>query len=185
MADLIIEGVDLVLRLTAFEKAEALRGDVRIPFSSVKSVEVLDDAIGAVHGFRVGTAFPGVLLVGTVTSEDTRTFAVVHHDTHRGVRVTLEDASFDQLIVGCGNPEEVASRLTEAVPVTPPASGWTGQEVHSGRRRAGRFPGYWLYLAVILAVMVALVLLVHGGALQLAIVIGVCLATVLLRVVRR
>jgi hypothetical protein len=178
MAELIIEAADLVLNLTAFEKAEALHGDVRIPLTSVRSVEVLDDAVGAAHGFRVGTAFPGVLVVGTLTSADTRTFAVVHHDAHRGVRVTLEDASFDQLIVGCANPEEVAGRLTDAVPVTPPASG-------PRRRRAGRFLGYWLYLTVILAVTVALVLLLHGGTPQLVIVIGVGLAVVLLRVVQR
>jgi hypothetical protein len=33
------------------------------------------------------------------------------YNTRRGVRVNLEKASFDQLIVGCGNPEEVADRL--------------------------------------------------------------------------
>jgi hypothetical protein len=104
---------------------------------------------------------------------------------HRGVRVILEDAGFDQLIVGCANPDEVASRLTDADPAARPASGWTGQDVHSGRRRAGRFLGYWLYLAVILAVMVAVVLLRHGGTLQLAIVIGVGLVIVLLRVIQR
>ncbi|MGH3201278.1 MAG: hypothetical protein ACRDP5_04365 [Streptosporangiaceae bacterium] len=114
MAELIVEGDDLVLRLTAFEKAEAVHGEVRVPLSSVTSVEVLDDAIGAVHGFKVGTGIPGVAEVGTFTSRDARTFAVVHHDAHRGVRVNLEGAVFDQLIVGCANPEEVAGRLTAA-----------------------------------------------------------------------
>jgi hypothetical protein len=185
MADLIVEGGDLVLRLTAFEKAEALHGDVRVPLTSVKSVEVLNDAIGAVHGFRVGTGIPGVVIVGTVTSADTKMFAVVHHDTRQGVRVTLEDAGFDQLVVGSGNPYEVAGRLTDAVGATPPASGPAGQEPHSGRGHAGRFLGSWLYLAVILAGMVALVLLLHEGTLRLAIVIGVVLVIVLLRFVRR
>jgi hypothetical protein len=184
MADLIIEGEDLVLRLTAFEQAEALHGDVRVPLSSVRSVEVLDDAIGAAHGFRVGTGIPGVIVVGTVTAQDTKTFAVVHRDTRRGVRVTLQDARFDQLVVGCGHPDEVASRLTDAVQVRPLAPGPAGQ-AHSGRGRAGRFLGSWLYLAVILAVAVALVLLLHEGTLRLAIVIGVVLAIVLLRIVRR
>ncbi|MGA2209148.1 MAG: hypothetical protein ABSH30_05890 [Acidimicrobiales bacterium] len=111
MAEVIVDGNELVVRLRAVEKLEAVHGEVRVPLSSVRSVEVLDDAAAAVHGFRVGTGIPGSVAIGTFTSRDAHIFAVVHHDTRRGVRLDLEAAEFDQLIVGCDDPEGVAATL--------------------------------------------------------------------------
>ena len=111
MAEVIVEGPELVVRLRAVERLEAVHGEVKVPLQSVRSVEVLDDAVGAVHGFRVGTGIPGSVAIGTFTSRDAKIFAVVHHDTPRGVRVNLEGAQFDQLIVGCDDPEAVAAAL--------------------------------------------------------------------------
>jgi len=68
MAELVIEGDDLVVRLSTVEKLEAVHGEVRVPLASVKSVEVLDDAMGAIHGIRVGTGIPGSVAIGTFTS---------------------------------------------------------------------------------------------------------------------
>jgi hypothetical protein len=114
MADVVVEGDELAVRLRAVEKVEAVHGEVRVPLRSVKAVEVLDDAVGAVHGFRVGTGIPGSVAIGTFTSRDAKIFAVVHHDTPRGVRVDLEGAQFDQMIVGCDDPEAVAATLRQA-----------------------------------------------------------------------
>jgi hypothetical protein len=111
VAELIVEGDELVVRLRAVEKIEAVHGEVREPVRSVKTVEVLDDVIGAVHGFRVGTGIPGSVAIGTFTSREAKIFAVVHHDTPHGVRVDLEGAQFDELIVGCDDPESVAAAL--------------------------------------------------------------------------
>jgi hypothetical protein len=111
VAQLLTEGDELVLRLTTIEKLEGVHSDIRVPLACIKSVEVLDDAIGAVQGFRVGTGVPGYVAVGTFTTRDVKTFAVVHHDTHRGVLVTLSEAGYDQLIVGCDDPEAVAGLL--------------------------------------------------------------------------
>jgi len=101
------------VRLKALEKAEAVHGEVRVPLRSVKNVEVLDDAIAAVHGFRVGTGIPGWVAIGTFTSRNSHIFAVVHHETPRGVRVELEGAQYDELIVGCDDPESVAAALRQ------------------------------------------------------------------------
>ncbi|MGD0439766.1 MAG: hypothetical protein ABSB52_03975 [Acidimicrobiales bacterium] len=111
MAEVTVDGDELVVRLRAIEKMEAVHGEVRVPLRSVTGVEVLDDAIGAVHGFRVGTGIPGSVAIGTFTSRNDKIFAVVHHDTPRGVRVRLEGAQFDELIVGCDDPDSVASTL--------------------------------------------------------------------------
>ncbi len=111
MAELVIEGDDLVVHLSAVEKLEAVHGEVRVPYASVKTVEVLDDAMKAIHGVRVGTGIPGSVAIGTFTSGTTKIFAVLHHDTSRGVRVILEGDHFDELIVGCPDPEAVAASL--------------------------------------------------------------------------
>ncbi len=111
MAELVREGGELVLRLTTTEKLEAIHGQLRIPLASVQAVEVLDDAVHEVHGWRVGTGVPGHVAVGTFRTSNTTTFAVVHHDTPRGVLIRLEGADYDQLIVGCDDPEGVAAEL--------------------------------------------------------------------------
>jgi hypothetical protein len=111
MADLIIQGDTLVVQMREVEKLEAVHGEVSVPLASVTSVEVLDDALGAVHGMRVGTGIPGRMAIGTFTSRSAHQFAVVHHDTRRGVRVSLHDARFDELVIGCDDPEAVAARI--------------------------------------------------------------------------
>ena len=114
MAELVAEGSDLMVKLRTVEKVEAVHGEPRVPLSSVKKVEVIEDAIGAVHGIRVGTGIPGVVAIGTFTSRKAKIFAVVHHDTPRGVRVSLENAAYDELIIGCLDPESVADQLTRS-----------------------------------------------------------------------
>jgi hypothetical protein len=76
-------------------------------------VEVLDDAMGAIHGIRVGTGIPISVAIGTFTSRTAKIFAVVHYDTPRGVRVTLDGDRFDELVVGCPHPEAVAASLQQ------------------------------------------------------------------------
>jgi hypothetical protein len=111
MAELSVDGDQLVVHLSALEKAESVHGDVKVPLSCITRVEVLDDAIAAVHGFRVGTGVPGWVAIGTFTSRDSHIFAVVHHNTPRAVHVELDGAPFDELIVGCDDPESEAAKI--------------------------------------------------------------------------
>ncbi len=114
MAELSMDGDELVLTLTAAEKAESLHGDIRVPLSSVQEVEVVDDVIHAVHGMKFpGSRWPGRFMIGTLAhATGKKSFAVVHHDTARGVRVRLEDRAFSELLVGCADPEAVAASIT-------------------------------------------------------------------------
>ncbi len=113
MADLERDGNDLVLTLSAIERAESVHGDVRVPMSAVRGVEVLDDVIHEVHGLKFpGARWPGRFAVGTfLGGAGGHTFAVVHHDTPRGLRVRLEGQQYDEVIVGCADPESVRSAL--------------------------------------------------------------------------
>ena len=114
MAELRVQDGDLVLHLTAAEKVEGVHGDLRVPLSAVRGVEILDDAhapVGVHAGVKIGTRLPGVVEVGTVQGRTKRLFAAVHHDTPRGLRVRLEGSSYDEWIVGCADPESVAAGL--------------------------------------------------------------------------
>ena len=58
MAELQLEGDELVLHLSGMEKAEAVHGDLRVPLSTFRGVEVLGDAhswtgIGCCHSLRL------------------------------------------------------------------------------------------------------------------------------------
>src|ERR1700678_2385890 len=101
MADLRIEGNELVLHLSGAEKAESVHGDLRAPLSAVRGIEVLDDAHGPAGikaGIKIGTRIPGVIEVGVVQGRTRALFAAVHHDTHRGLRVGLDGTAFNEWI---------------------------------------------------------------------------------------
>lgn len=50
MAQLTSNGRSLLVSLSAAGRIEALRGDIEIPLSCVREIEVLDDAIHEIHG---------------------------------------------------------------------------------------------------------------------------------------
>jgi hypothetical protein len=113
VAELNWDGDELVLTLSMLEMVESIHGDIRVPMSSVRGVDVLDDVIHAVHGLKFpGTRWPGRIAVGRfIGQKGKKAFAVVHHDTPRGLRVRLGGAAFDELLVGCEDPEAVKRRL--------------------------------------------------------------------------
>lgn len=112
MAELLRDGQDLVLRLSTIEKMEGIHGDIRVPLSSVQGIAVLDDVIHAVHGLKMaGSRVPGMFAMGTFVSGEETIFALVHHQTHRGVKVSLTGKKLDALILGVENPEQLVSSL--------------------------------------------------------------------------
>ncbi len=114
MAELKIDGDELVLHLTTAEKVVSAHRDLRAPRSAVRAVEVADGAhreAGFRAGVKIGTRIPGVTEVGIVQGLSRRRFVAVHHDTPRGLRIELDGTAFDEWIVGCADPEAVAARL--------------------------------------------------------------------------
>jgi hypothetical protein len=112
VAELRIDGDDLVLHLSPTEHLEAVHGDLRAPLASVRSIDVLDDAHAAADsGFKIGERLPGVSEVATILSRDERLFAVVHPGTPRGLRISFEGTNYDAWIVGCADPEAVQRSL--------------------------------------------------------------------------
>jgi hypothetical protein len=87
MAELRIEDNELALYLSAAEKVGAVHGDLRVPLSAVRRVDVLADAHGpADHGIKLGTRIPGRTEVGTIRGDGRNIFAAVLPGTPRGLR---------------------------------------------------------------------------------------------------
>ncbi|MGH7642679.1 MAG: hypothetical protein ACRENX_06635 [Candidatus Dormibacteria bacterium] len=115
MADIRIEEKDLVVVLSGLEKLEGVHGDLRVPLSSVREVEVVDRPLDWIHGFKLpGTQIPGMTAVGTWVSADGKTFAAEHHAS-RGIVVHLDGGSYQQLVIGSDDPDALAERVRTAM----------------------------------------------------------------------
>ncbi len=116
VAALEIEGAELVLRLSPGEVAESMHEELRVPLTEVVLAEILEDAHGAAdQGLKTGMRIPGVAEVGTVHTEGKRIFVAVHRSTPRGVRVELQNGSFDEWIVGCADPESLVEQIQQSL----------------------------------------------------------------------
>ena len=112
MAECSVRDDELIVTLSAVEKLEAIHGDVVVPLSSVLSVEIIEQPLHYIHGIRVGTGIPGLTAVGTFTTKSTKIFGVIHHGQHRGVRIVLTGAQFDEIILGDVDPESTTARIS-------------------------------------------------------------------------
>src|SRR5438067_1830618 len=63
MAEFTREGDELVQTLDGLEKTESLHGDVRVPMSAVRGVEVVDDVIHAAPAPKEVDDGPGLVLL--------------------------------------------------------------------------------------------------------------------------
>jgi hypothetical protein len=78
MAKVIVDGPDLVVRLSPLEKLGAFHGDVRVPLRAVLSVQAEPHPWQAVRGVRLaGTGIPGVAVLGTRYFKGGRDFVVL------------------------------------------------------------------------------------------------------------
>lgn len=111
MARLAIDGEDLVLALSRWEKLGALHGDVRVPLDSVEDVTVSSRPYRELRGWRTpGTAAPGIGAYGTWRRRGVKDFVAVRPRTP-AVVVHLRDAPFRRLWVSADDPEAVVSSL--------------------------------------------------------------------------
>jgi hypothetical protein len=109
VADLEVEGDELVLHLRAIEKAEGAHGDIRVPLSTVTAVRSVDDPWPELRGIRApGTGLPNVIAVGTRRGDFGKDFAAVH-GKGPAVVVELAAAAYGRLVV---TADDAAARAT-------------------------------------------------------------------------
>ena len=115
MAELLIDGAELVLHLRALEKAEGVHGDIRIPLSAVTTVRAVDDPWSELRGIRApGTGVPNVIAVGTRRGKFGKDFAAVH-GKGPAVVVELEGVDYERLIFTLDDAEAQARTIAEAI----------------------------------------------------------------------
>lgn len=116
MADLVIEGQDLVVKLSPLEKLAAFRGDVRVPLHSVIAVKVDEHPWRSLRGVRApGTGLPGVIAYGVRRYPSGRDFAALL-SKRDAVTVDLGHPSpFARLVVSVPDGEACVTALRQAV----------------------------------------------------------------------
>jgi len=114
MADLTVDGNELVLHLHAVEKAEGFHADIRVPLTAVDSVRAVDDAWPELRGIRApGTGVPDVIAVGTRRGGFGKDFAAVH-GRGQAVVVELTGAEYGRLVLTCDDAPGVATKVQDA-----------------------------------------------------------------------
>jgi hypothetical protein len=104
MATIDKQGDELVVTLTAAEKAFALRGGIRVAAAHVADVTVVPEGIKAVRGLRApGLGLPGVRAVGTWRRRGWKEFVSVRRG-QPALRITLDGPGFDSLLIGTDDP---------------------------------------------------------------------------------
>jgi hypothetical protein len=114
MATLQVTPPTLSVRLTPAEKIAGLVRDVDVPLTAVRDVEVVREPLAVLRGLRApGLALPGVRKIGTWRRPGERTLVSVRRD-QPAVRVRLEGARWDALLIGTDEAEAVAAALAAA-----------------------------------------------------------------------
>jgi hypothetical protein len=117
MATVAIDGLELVVRLSALEQLAACRvGDPRFALSSVTDVAVEPNAWAALRGIRApGTGLPYLIAYGTRRLQGGKDLALVHGGKRPGLRVDFDgDAPYSRLIVTVGDPQASAQAIRAA-----------------------------------------------------------------------
>jgi hypothetical protein len=111
VASFILDGADLIVKMSELEMVEAFHSEVRVPIAAVQAVRVVDDAWPELRGIRApGTGIPGVIAVGTRRGPFGKDFAVVH-GRERAVVVDLAGADYARLVVTTPDAESVAAEI--------------------------------------------------------------------------
>jgi hypothetical protein len=114
VAELRVDGDELVFHMTGLEKAERFHGDIRVPLGRCRTC-VVDTAWPELRGMRApGTSMPKVIAVGTRRGDFGKDFAAVH-GTGPAVVVELTAADYQRLVATSEDASAVAASIRQAM----------------------------------------------------------------------
>lgn len=131
MADLRVEGNDLVVRMNPLERLATFRWKPRVALDTVLGMEIVEHPRRDLLGLRVlGTGIPAVVEYGTYEVNGGLTFAAVNFTHRRAVRVRLDSPSgrFQQFVIGRYHPDATLQALSALVAKS---NGPTSNQTHS------------------------------------------------------
>jgi len=108
MAELEVDGDELVVRLGPWERIGTLRtSDVRVSRRSITATRQVDRAHREVRGLRApGTGLPGRILIGTWLRRGGKDFVAVS-GKGPGVVIELRGERFDRIVTTAPVPSEI------------------------------------------------------------------------------
>lgn len=114
MATVQLTPTTLTVRFTRAEKLGGLLRDIDVPRSAVRSAEVVAAPLVGMRGLRApGLALPGLRKIGTWRRPGERTLVCVRRG-EPAVRVRLEGARYDTLLLGTDDAAALAGALASA-----------------------------------------------------------------------
>jgi hypothetical protein len=116
VAELTVDGTDLVLHLSAVEKAEGVHRDIRVPLSAVTALRVVDSAWDdELRGWRApGTGVPNVIAVGTRRGSFGKDFVAVH-GKGPAIVIELEGVDYGRLVLTADDAAGMATPVQAAL----------------------------------------------------------------------
>jgi hypothetical protein len=114
MAAVQLTPTTVTVHFTTAEKIAGLLRDVELPRAAVRGAEVVPEPLTAMRGLRApGLALPGRRKVGTWRRPGERTLVCVRRG-QPAVRVRLEGARYDALLLGADDAAALADALASA-----------------------------------------------------------------------
>ena len=114
MATVQLTPTTVTVRFTTAEKVAGLLHDLELPRAAVRSAEVVPEPLDAIRGLRApGLALPGVRKIGTWRRPGERSLICVRRG-QPAVRVRLEGARYDTLLLGADDAATLADALAPA-----------------------------------------------------------------------
>jgi hypothetical protein len=116
MADLVVDGHELVVRLSLLERLGALRGsDVRLPLTAVARVRVTESPWREVRGIRApGTGIPWLMALCTLRGSGFRDFAAIY-GRRPAVVVEATGAQYQRLVISRTDADAKVRMIEQAV----------------------------------------------------------------------
>jgi hypothetical protein len=115
VARLVVDGPDLVVRLSLLERLGAfVSRNPRVPLTTVAAARISEDPWRDLRGMRApGTGVPGVIMLGTTRGRGVHDFAAVYAH-RRGVAVELKGAAWTRFVISCRDdvPEDVVAAIS-------------------------------------------------------------------------
>jgi hypothetical protein len=111
MADLTLDGSDVVVRLSAAEAVLAWRREVRVPIAQLKMVRVEESPLSGLSRWRLpGVYWPGSLAVGRARCAKGNEFAVAYAG-HPAVVLEAEGGTWQRLVVSHKQATAIAAEV--------------------------------------------------------------------------
>lgn len=115
MADVRIDGADLVVEMAGLDKLWSLKSSLIIPLANVRGATVDPGIVKDPKGVRApGTHVPGVITAGTFHLDGERVFWDVR-DAARAIVIELRDEQYARLVIQVDDPRTTVELIEKSL----------------------------------------------------------------------